>query len=95
MTLVLIVNKKGEKRIMNYATYQTTPSKDGKGTFYFTDCGHEMYSVKGPEAYHGCLCPGCAYKHIDTILYICGSEEANAFLDERIKNGTFPKILKV
>ena len=80
---------------MNYATYQTTPSKDGKGTFYFTDCGHEMYSVKGPEAYHGCLCPGCAYKHVDTILYIHGSEEANAILDERIKNGTFLKILKV
>ena len=80
---------------MNYASYQPTPSKDGKGTFYFTDCGHGMYSLKGPEAYHGCLCPGCAYKHVDTILYIRGSEEANAILDEKIKNGTFPKILKV
>ena len=80
---------------MNYATYQTTPSKNGKGTFYFTDCGHEMYSVKEPEAYHGRLCPGCLYKHVVTILYIRGSEEANAILDERIKNGTFLKILKV
>ena len=31
---------------MNYATYQTTTGKNGKGTFYFTDCGHEMYSVR-------------------------------------------------
>ena len=72
---------------MNQATYQTTPSKNGKGTFYFTDCGHQMYSVMGPEAYHCCICPGCRYKNIDTILYIRGSEEANRIMDERIKNG--------
>ena len=72
---------------MNQATYQTTPSKNGKGTFYFTDCGHRMYSVMGPEAYHGCICPGCRYNNIDTILYIRGSEEANRIMDERIKNG--------
>ena len=71
---------------MNYATYQTTPSKNGKGTFYLADCGHTMYSVLGPEAYHGCICPACAYKHIDTILYIRGSQEANNIMDERIKN---------
>ena len=72
---------------MNQTTYQTTPSKNGKGTFYFTDCGHQMYSVMGPEAYHGCICPECRYKNIDTILYIRGSEEANRIMDERIKNG--------
>ena len=44
---------------MNQATYQTTPSKNGKGTFYFTDCGHQMYSVIGPEAYHGCRNDNC------------------------------------
>ena len=70
-------------------------SKNGKGTFYFTDCSHEMYSVKEPEAYHGRLCPGCLYKHVVTILYIRGSEEADVIWNERIKNGAFPKILKV
>lgn len=77
---------------MNYATYQTTPSKNGKGTFYFADCGHEMYSVKGPEAYHGCLCPGCAYEHIDTTLYLRGSEEANKIIDEQIKKNGSPSF---
>ena len=72
---------------MNQATYQTTPSKNGKGTFDFTDCGHRMYSLNGPEAYHGCICPGCRYNNIDTILYIRGSEEANRIMDGRIKNG--------
>ena len=30
---------------MNIATYQTTPEKHGEGTFFFTDCGHNMYSI--------------------------------------------------
>ena len=77
---------------MNYETYQTTPSKNGKGTFYFTDCGHRMYSVKGPEAYHGCICPGCRCKNINTVLYIRGSEEANKIIEERLKSGNY--ILK-
>ena len=72
---------------MNYTTYQTTPSKDGKGVFYLSDCGHVMYSRQGPKAYHGKLCPGCMRKHISTTLYIRGSEEANRIMDERIKNG--------
>lgn len=72
---------------MNYATYQTTPSKNGKGTFYLADCGHTMYSVLGPEAYHGCICPGCLSKGIKTTLYLRGSEEANRIMEEQIKNG--------
>lgn len=40
---------------MEIATYQATPEKHGKGTFYYTDCGHQMYSVKDDMAYHGCL----------------------------------------
>lgn len=74
---------------MNYATYQTTPSKNDKGTFYFSDCGHQMYSVKGPEAYHGCLCPGCMHKHVYTTLYIRGSDEANKIMEDKIKNGQY------
>lgn len=72
---------------MNYATYQTTPSKNGKGTFYLSDCGHTMYSVLDPEAYHGKLCTGCLNKGIQTTLYIRRSEEANRIIEERIKNG--------
>ena len=69
---------------VNIATYQTTPEKHGRGTFYFTDCGHKMYSVKNDTAYHGCLCPGCFYKGIKTVLYIRGSDEANKYWNEKL-----------
>lgn len=78
----------------NYATYQTTPSKNSVGTFYFTDCGHKFYSVKGTEAYHGKLCPRCLYRGIQTTLYIRGSEEANKIMDERLKKGEEICLLK-
>ena len=75
---------------MNIATYQTTPEKYGDGTFFFTDCGHNMYSIRDNMAYHcclcpGCLCPGCLYKGIQTILYIRGSEEANKYWNKKLK----------
>lgn len=70
---------------MNIATYQTTPEKHGNGTFFFTDCGHNMYSIRDNMAYHGCLCPGCLYKGIYTTLNIRGSEEANKYWDEKLK----------
>lgn len=71
---------------MNYATYQYVPERHGKGTFYYPDCcGHEMYSVKGPEAYHGCLCPKCFYKGKLTTLYMRGTDEANKVIEEREK----------
>lgn len=44
---------------MNIATYQTTLEKHGDGTFFFADCGHNMYSIRDNMAYHGCLCLGC------------------------------------
>lgn len=56
-------------------TYRVTPEKHGKGTFYFTDCGNSMYSVRDEMAYHGCSCPKCG-----RTLYIRGSEEANEIL---------------
>ena len=62
-------NGKDDKH-MNMATYQTTPEKHGNGTFFFTDCGHNMYSVRDDMAYHRCLCPTCFSKGIQTILYI-------------------------
>lgn len=70
---------------MDIATYQTTPEKYGNGTFFFTDCGHRMYSVRNDMAYHGCLCPGCLYTGKQTVLYIQGSEEANKYWDEKLK----------
>lgn len=70
---------------MNIATYQATPSRDGNGTFFFTDCGHEMYSVKDDMAYHGSLCPGCSNKGLRTVLYIRGSKEANKYWDRWFK----------
>lgn len=41
---------------MNIATYQARPEIHGNGTFFFTDCGHNMYSIKDNMTYHGCLC---------------------------------------
>lgn len=70
---------------MNIATYQTIPEKHGSGTFFFTDCGHNMYSVRDNMAYHDCLCPGCLYKGIYTTLYIRDSEEANKYWNEKRK----------
>lgn len=61
-----------------HETYQTTPSKDGHGTFYFTDCGNRMYSVRSDMAYHGKMCPKCG-----KTLYIRGSKEANELWEKR------------
>ena len=30
---------------MNIATYQTAPEVNRNGTFFFTDCGHKMFSI--------------------------------------------------
>lgn len=69
---------------MKYATYQTTSSKNGKGTYYFTDCGHRLFSVGDPDAYHGRLCPACLnLKDVETTLFIRGSKEANHIMAER------------
>ena len=70
---------------VNIATYQTTEEKHGNGTFFFTDCGHNMYSVRDDMAYHGCLCPACFSKGIQTILYIRGSKESNEYWDNKLK----------
>ena len=77
----------------NIATYQTTPAIHDRGTFFFTDCGHRMYSVNDEMTYHNCYCPGCFSNGIRTVLYIRGSEESNEHWDEKIKNGELPKIL--
>ena len=70
---------------MNIATYQAAPAKQGNGTFFFTDCGRNMYSVIDDMAYHGCLCPGCMFNGIQRTLYIRGSEEANEYWDNKLK----------
>ena len=70
---------------MNIATYQATPEKHGNGTFFFTDCGHNMYSVRDDMAYHRCLCPACFSKGTQTILYIRGSKEANEYWYNKLK----------
>lgn len=68
------------------ATYQATPEKHGRGTYFFTDCGHTMYSVKDDDmAYHGCLCPCCFSRGRETLLYIRGSKEANEYLGKKLK----------
>lgn len=66
-----------KKRKGEYETYQATPSKNRKGTFYFTDCGNRMYSVKGYEGYHNCICPKCG-----RTLYMRGTEEANKLIED-------------
>lgn len=67
---------------MQIETYQTTPSKDGKGIFFFTDCGNRMYCIENnPMKYHGCLCPKCFMKGKQVTLYIRGSKEANEYFE--------------
>ena len=68
---------------MRIATYQAVPSRNGFGTFFYTNCGHQMFSVKDDMAYHGCLCPGCSSNRKETVLYIRGSEEAAKYQNER------------
>lgn len=70
---------------MEIATYQATPEKHGKGTFFFADCGHQMYSVNDDMAYHGCYCPACLNKGIYRVLYIRGSKESNEYWDKKLK----------
>jgi hypothetical protein len=62
------------------ATYQATPEKHNRGMYFFTSCGHHMYSIKSDDmAYHGCYCPACRYAGIDTLLYLQGSKEAEEY----------------
>lgn len=66
------------------ATYQTSKSVNGNGTFFFTDCcNHRMYSTGGEFTYHGKLCPKCLQNNIYTTLYLRGTEEANTVMRER------------
>ena len=67
---------------MEMATYRITSEKNGNGTYFFTDCGHWMFSIKDRMAYHGCLCPGCLYIGKSTTLYIRGSKEVNEYISE-------------
>ena len=76
----------GRNDKMNIATYQATQEKHGNGTFFFTDCGHNMFSINNNnKQYHGCLCPACFGKGIQTTLYIRGSKEANKYWDDKLK----------
>ena len=69
---------------MQIATYQATSENYGNGTFFFTDCGHRMYSIRDDMAYHGCLCLACLRKGIQRTLYIRGSKEANEYWDKKL-----------
>ena len=67
------------------ATYRVLPEENGNGTFFFTDCGHKMYSIKSETAYHGRLCPGCLYHGVVRTLYIRGSKEANKYWKKKLE----------
>jgi hypothetical protein len=69
-------------RQMEMATYRITSEKNGNGTYFFTDCGHWMFSIKDRMAYHGCLCPGYLYIGKSITLYIRGSKEVNEYISE-------------
>ena len=69
---------------MEIETYRVTQEANGNGTFFFTDCGNRMYSVRDEMAYHGCLCPACFYRGKQVTLYIRGSKEANEYLDKKL-----------
>lgn len=59
----------------NAETYRYREARNNLGTFFYTDCGNEMYSVRNQMAYHGYTCPKCG-----KTLYIRGSEEADRVL---------------
>ena len=71
--------------MIHEATYQCTPEKLGRGTFFYTDCcKNRMYSIKNDYmTYHGCLCPGCMQKGKQTVLYLRGTEKANSVMKKR------------
>lgn len=69
---------------MEIGTYQTAPETYGRGTIFFADCGHRMFSVKDEMAYHGCYCPACWNKGVHRVLYIRGSKEANKNQDKQV-----------
>lgn len=71
---------------MEIATYQATPEAHGRGTYFFTDCGHKMYSIENNyNKYHGYLCPGCFSKGKQVTLYVRGSKEANEYWNKKLK----------
>ena len=70
---------------MEIETYTVTPEANGNGTYFFTDCGNRMYSVRDEMAYHGCLCPGCLYRGKQVTLYIRGSKEASEYWDKKLR----------
>lgn len=60
---------------MEYETYQATLKENG--TYFTTDCGNKMYSVKDDiMAYHGCLYPKCLSNGKQVTLYIRDSRDA-------------------
>lgn len=71
--------------IDEYCNISNNTRKAWRWNFLFTDCGHNMYSIRDNMAYHGCLCPGCLWKGIYTILYIRGSKEANKYWNDKLK----------
>lgn len=80
---------------MEYATYQITEAVNGAGTFFFTDCcRNRMYSINGPDAYHGKLCPACMVRGKMVILYKRGTPEANEVMKKRGVRSCFEVITK-
>ena len=55
---------------MEVETYRVAPEKHGKGTYFITDCGNTMYSVKDEMAYNGCLCPKCLIHILQVASYV-------------------------
>ena len=72
---------------VTYETYRAELATDGFGTVFYPDCGATLYSIKGPNAYHGRLCPACWERsHRKVVLYARGTKEADRVLAERKGN---------
>ena len=62
---------------MEAETYQYRPAKNDNGTFFYTDCGNQMYVAENnPMRYHGKLCPKCLSQGRHVTLYLRGTNEA-------------------
>lgn len=74
---------------MEAETYQYRPEKHGNGTFFYTDCGNQMYVCENnPMQYHGRLCPKCLNQGRRVTLYLRGTKEAIEAWNRRVVDAT-------
>lgn len=68
--------KKSGRHVMT-EKYFTVESIDGKGLYFITECGNEMYHIgNNPLRYNGVLCPKCFWKNKKVTLKYSEPQES-------------------